>query len=84
VTGDPPSLPAAYTPALYAKAPYFQNVKTLNSFSQPRPVNPNYLTVSNDLQVMLSEVFANTKSPAAAISSEAAQIKSDASATPSG
>ena len=84
VTGDPPSLPAAYTPALYAKAPYFQNVKTLNSFSQPRPVNPNYLTVSNDLQVMLSEVFANTKSPAAAISSEAAQVKSDASATPSG
>jgi hypothetical protein len=29
---------------------------------------------------MLSEVFANTKAPAAAISSEAAQIKSDASA----
>ena len=67
MTGDPPSLPSAYTPALYAKAPYFQNVKVLNSFSQPRPVNPNYLTVSNDLQVMLSEVFANTKSPAAAM-----------------
>jgi len=83
VTGDPPSLPAAYTPALYAKAPYFQNVKVLNGFAQPRPVNPNYLTVSNDLQVMLSEVFANTKSPAAAISSEAAQIKSDASANSS-
>jgi multiple sugar transport system substrate-binding protein len=82
VTGDPPSLPSAYTAALYAKAPYFQNVKTLNSYSQPRPVNPNYLTVSNDLQVMLSEVLANTKSPSAAISSEAAQIKSDANATP--
>jgi multiple sugar transport system substrate-binding protein len=83
VTGDPPSLPSAYTPALFAKAPYFQNVKTLNSFSQPRPVNPNYLTVSNDLQVLLSEVFANTKTPAAAISSEATQIKTDSSATPS-
>jgi multiple sugar transport system substrate-binding protein len=83
VTGDPPSLPAAYTPALYATAPYFRNVKVLNGFAQPRPVNPNYLTVSNDLQVMLSEVFANTKSPAAAISSEAAQIKSDASANSS-
>jgi multiple sugar transport system substrate-binding protein len=83
VTGDPPSLPSAYTPALYAKAPYFKNVKTLNSFSQPRPVNPNYLTVSNDLQVMLSEVFANSKTPAAAISAEAPTIKSDASATPS-
>jgi maltose-binding protein MalE len=68
---------------LYAKAPYFRNVKTLNSYSQPRPVSPNYLTVSNDLQVMLSEVFANTKSPAAAISSEASQIRTDSSATPS-
>jgi hypothetical protein len=28
-------------------------------------------------------VFANTKTPAAAISSEAAQIKTDSSATPS-
>ncbi len=78
-TGDPPSLPSAYTPALYAKAPYFQNVKTLNDFSAPRPVSPNYLQVSNDLQVMLSEVFANTKSPAAALSSEALTIKNDAS-----
>jgi multiple sugar transport system substrate-binding protein len=83
VTGDPPSLPSAYGSALYAKAPYFQNVKTLNGFAAPRPVNPNYLVVSNDLQIMLSEIFANTKSPAAAVSSEAAQIKSDASATPS-
>jgi multiple sugar transport system substrate-binding protein len=40
-TGDPPSLPSAYTPALYAKAPYFQNVKVLNGYSQPRPVSPN-------------------------------------------
>jgi multiple sugar transport system substrate-binding protein len=82
VTGDPPSLPSAYTPALLAKAPYFKNVEALNKVAMPRPVNPNYLTVSNDLQVMLSEVFANTKQPAAALSSEAAQIKSDASATP--
>lgn len=82
VTGDPPSLPSAYTPALYAKAPYFQNVKILNNYSAPRPVSPNYLQVSNDLQVMLSEVFANTKSPAAALSAAAPTIKSDAGATP--
>ncbi|HET9897591.1 MAG TPA: extracellular solute-binding protein [Streptosporangiaceae bacterium] len=79
-TGDPPSLPSAYTSALYAKAPYFQNVKTLNNFSTPRPVSPNYLQVSNDLQVMLSEVFANTKSPAAALASEAPTIRNDAGA----
>ncbi len=84
VTGDPPSLPSAYTSALYAKAPYFKNVKVLNGFSAPRPVSPNYLQVSTDLQVMLSEVFANTKSPAAAISAAAPGVKSDANATPSG
>lgn len=81
-TGDPPSLPSAYTPALFAKAPYFQNVKTLNTFSAPRPVNPNYLQMSNDLQVMLSEVFANTKLPAAALSSSATTIRNDAGASP--
>jgi multiple sugar transport system substrate-binding protein len=84
VTGDPPSLPSAYTSALYAKAPYFKNVKVLNGYSAPRPVSPNYLQVSTDLQVMLSEVFANTKSPAAAISAAAPGVKSDANATPSG
>ena len=83
-TGDPPSLPAAYTPALYAKAPYFQNVKVLNGYSQPRPVSPNYLQVSTDLQVMLSSVFANTQSPAAAIAAAAPTVKSDANATPGG
>ncbi|HSZ45120.1 MAG TPA: extracellular solute-binding protein [Streptosporangiaceae bacterium] len=82
-TGDPPSLPSAYTPALYAKAPYFQNVKVLNGYSQPRPVSPNYLQVSTDLQVMLSSVFANTESPAAAIAGAAPTVKSDANATPS-
>jgi multiple sugar transport system substrate-binding protein len=83
-TGDPPSLPSAYTSALYAKAPYFQNVKVLNGFSQPRPVSPNYLQISSDLQVMLSSVFANTKPAAAAISAAAPTVKSDANATPGG
>ncbi|HYZ55409.1 MAG TPA: extracellular solute-binding protein [Streptosporangiaceae bacterium] len=84
VTGDPPSLPSAYTAALYAKAPYFANVKTLNNYSAPRPVSPNYLTVSNDLQVMLSSVYAASSSsaPAAALKAAAPAIKKDASATP--
>lgn len=82
-TGDPPSLPSAYTPALYAKAPYFKQVKILNSYAQPRPVSPNYLKISSDLQVMLSEVFANTKTPAAALAAAAPLVKSDANSTPS-
>ena len=83
-TGDPPSLPSAYTPALYAKAPYFKNVKVLNGFAQPRPVSPNYLQISSDLQVMLSSAFANTKPAAAAISAAAPTVKTDANATPGG
>jgi ABC-type glycerol-3-phosphate transport system substrate-binding protein len=78
-TGDPPSLPSAYTSTLYKAAPYFKNVKTLNSYSQPRPVNPNYLQISTDLQTMLSSVFANESQPASALSSAASQVKSDAS-----
>jgi multiple sugar transport system substrate-binding protein len=82
--GDPPSLPSAYTSALYAKAPYFQNVKVLNGYAAPRPVNPNYLTVSSDIQTLFSSVYAapSTSAAAAAFSAGAAAIKSAAAATP--
>ena len=84
-TADPPSLPSAYTPALYQAAPYFTAVKTLNSDAQARPVSPNYLQVSSDLQTLFSSVYANPSPGAAsaAFSSGAAQIASDASASPS-
>jgi len=82
--GDPPSLPSAYTSALYSAAPYFKNVLTLNQYSAPRPVTPNYLTVSSDLQTLFSSVYANASpgAAAAAFAAGAAQIKSDAAATP--
>jgi multiple sugar transport system substrate-binding protein len=82
--GDPPSLPSAYTAALYKAAPYFAAVKTLNNYSAPRPVTPNYLQVSSDLQTLFSSVYANASPDAAssAFSSNAATIKSDAAATP--
>jgi multiple sugar transport system substrate-binding protein len=82
--GDPPSLPSAYTSALYGKAPYFQAVKTLNNYSAPRPVTPNYLQVSTDLQTLFSSVYANASPSAAsaAFAAGAASIKSDAAATP--
>ena len=84
VTGDPPSLPSAYTPSLLAKAPYFANVKTLNSYSAARPVNPNYLTVSADLQDLFSTVYASpsTSAAAQAFKADASQIATAASATP--
>jgi multiple sugar transport system substrate-binding protein len=83
-TGDPPSLPSAYTAQLYAAAPYFAQVKTLNSYAAPRPVSPNYLTVSADLQTLFSSVYASPAASAAssAFAAGAATIKSDANATP--
>jgi len=82
--GDPPSRPGAYTARLLAAAPYFASVKTLNGYAAPRPVNPNYLAVSADLQTLFSSVYANPASGAAAsaFSAGAATIKSDANATP--
>jgi multiple sugar transport system substrate-binding protein len=82
--GDPPSLPSAYTSTLYASAPYFQNVKTLNTYAAPRPVNPNYLTVSSDIQTLFSSVYAtpSTGAAAAALAAGASSIKSAAAATP--
>lgn len=80
-TGDPPALPAAYTPTLLAAAPYFKQVETLNKYAQPRPVSPNYLQISSDLQTMLSEVFSNLVKPAAALSQTAPIVKADAAGT---
>ncbi len=75
-TGDPPSLPSAYTAALYAKAPYFKAVKMLNQYAQPRPVSPSYPQISAELQTALSSVFANSSSASSALSSAAGRINS--------
>jgi multiple sugar transport system substrate-binding protein len=74
-TGDPPSLPSAYTAALDKKAPYFKQVKVLNKYAQPRPVSPSYLQISTDLQDAFSSVFSNTASASSALSSASSQIK---------
>jgi multiple sugar transport system substrate-binding protein len=74
-TGDPPSLPSAYTQALYEKAPYFKAAKVLNSYAQPRPVSPKYLQISEYLQEAFSSVFANSTSASSALSSAASQVK---------
>lgn len=75
-TGDPPSLPAAYTEALYAKDPIFKAVKILNGFAQPRPVTPNYLQISEFLQDGFSSVFANTTSASSALKEAASRVES--------
>jgi multiple sugar transport system substrate-binding protein len=77
-TGDPPSLPSAYTSSLLTAAPYFKQVEVLNKYAQPRPVNPNYLQISADLQTMLSSVFSNLTPPGQAIAETAPIVKEDA------
>jgi hypothetical protein len=64
-----------------AAAPYFKQVETLNKYAQPRPVSPNYLQISSDLQTMLSEVFSNLVKPGAALSQTAPIVKADAAGT---
>ena len=76
-TGDPPSLPSAYTPQLLAAAPYFAQVKTLNSYA-PRARSARITcAVSADLQTLFSSVFANPSAGAAssAFAAGAAAIK---------
>ncbi len=75
-TGDPPSLPSAYTAELYAEAPYFKVVKVLNEHAQPRPVSPSYLQISSELQSAISSVYANSASASSALSSAAGRISS--------
>lgn len=75
-TGDPPSLLGAYNSELYTKAPFFRQVKVLNEHAQPRPIDPNYLQASADLQDAFSSVYANSSSPKSALDSAQSSIKS--------
>jgi len=74
-TGDPPSLPAAYTSSLYAKAPIFRQVKGLNENAQPRPISPDYLQISTYLQDAFSSVYANSASASSALGTAASQVE---------
>ncbi len=73
-SGDPPSVSAAYTSALFSKAPYFRDDLKVFKVGYPRLVNPRYSQISSDVQTMLSSVLANQQSPASALKSTAAQI----------
>jgi multiple sugar transport system substrate-binding protein len=73
-SGDPPSVQAAYTPALFARAPYFRSDLTVFKAGVPRLVSANYLQISTDIQDMLSSVLANQVSPAQALRTTAQQL----------
>lgn len=73
--GDPPSVKSAYTPALYAAAPYYQAEQSVFAASTARPSSPVYQQISEVLQTMISTVLAGQASPGAALSSAQAQIQ---------
>jgi len=74
-TGDPPAEPASYNQALFAQAPYFQQVETLAKVVVPRPVTPNYPQISTNLQTIISSTVSNLTSPNSALSTAAGQVK---------
>ncbi|HYX79013.1 MAG TPA: ABC transporter substrate-binding protein [Actinomycetota bacterium] len=74
--GDPPAVQAAYTDALYSKAPYFKDEVPVFNVTSPRPVTPNYPKISDALQTMLSSVLSNQTSAQQALSQTAPQVKS--------
>jgi multiple sugar transport system substrate-binding protein len=73
-SGDPPSVQAAYTPALFARAPYFRVDEQVFRAAVPRLVSPNYHQISQAIQAMLSSVLANQQTPAQALKATAQQI----------
>jgi multiple sugar transport system substrate-binding protein len=73
-SGDPPSVQAAYSQALFSKAPYFQADLKVFKSGVPRLVSANYLQISSDIQDMLSSVLANQASSAQALQTTAQQL----------
>jgi trehalose/maltose transport system substrate-binding protein len=62
---DAPARPAAYTPALLASSPIFKAVQAMAPIAAARPVTPEYLNVSADLQDLISSAYANPGQSAA-------------------
>ncbi len=73
--GDPPAVKSAYTPKLYATAPYFRQEQAVFSVATPRPVTPVYTQISTQLQTMISSVLSGQASPSSALSTTAPTVK---------
>jgi multiple sugar transport system substrate-binding protein len=73
--GDPPSVKAAYTPALLSKAPYFKQEQAVFKVATPRPVSPVYTQISSQLQTMISSVLSGQQSASAALAATAPTVK---------
>jgi multiple sugar transport system substrate-binding protein len=81
---DAPAVNAAYDSKLFAASSLWQTVQSLAGDAAARPVTPYYLTVSADLQEMISSAYASSSTSAVskAFSSYAPTVATDAN--PSG
>lgn len=73
--GDPPSVQAAYTSALFSKAPYYRQEQKVFAAATPRPVSPVYPRISSALQTMLSAVLTGQQPASQALASTATQVR---------
>jgi trehalose/maltose transport system substrate-binding protein len=81
---DAPAVLAAYNSTLFANSSLWQTVQGLAADAAARPVSPYYLTVSADLQEMISSAYASSSAtaPANAFKTYAPTVAQDAN--PSG
>jgi multiple sugar transport system substrate-binding protein len=73
--GDPPSVQAAYSSALFSKAPYYQQEQAVFKYATPRPVSPVYPQISSQLQTMISSVLSGQATPSAALAATAPVVQ---------
>jgi multiple sugar transport system substrate-binding protein len=78
---DAPATTAAYGSQLYSSSSLWKTVDQLATDAAARPVTPDYLNVSADLQEMISSAYADSASDAAtkAFSSYTSTVAQDAS-----
>jgi len=77
---DAPAVNAAYNATLFKASSLWQTVQSFAAQAAARPVSPYYLTVSADLQEMMSSAYASSSSsaPATAFKTYAPTVAQDA------
>lgn len=73
--GDPPSVQAAYTSALFSQAPFYKQEQLVFKFATPRPVSPVYTQISSQLQTMISSVLSGQATASAALAATAPTVQ---------
>jgi multiple sugar transport system substrate-binding protein len=76
VAGDPPAVRSAYNDALFEQAPFYRDEQKVFDVATPRPVDPQYPTISRILQQQINATLSNQVAPQAALTAAQSQIDS--------